>query len=122
GRDATRASLEIVAPGGRRETHALAVAKRKFDIQRVDGLPQDKVTPDEAALRRIRDENAEIAATRTRATPETWYRGAWIWPVSGPISGVYGSQRILNGEPRAPHWGVDVAAPAGTPVVAPTDG
>ena len=122
GRDATRATLEIAPPGGRRATRTLEIGRRKFDIQRVDGLPQAKVTPDQEGLRRIREDNAAVAAVRVRDTAETWYRSGWIWPVVGPISGVYGSQRILNGEPRAPHWGVDVAAPSGTPVVAPADG
>jgi murein DD-endopeptidase MepM/ murein hydrolase activator NlpD len=46
----------------------------------------------------------------------------FIWPVTGRISGVYGSQRILNGKPKRPHYGVDIAAPTGTPVKAPADG
>ena len=122
GRDATQATLEIARPGAPAERRTLEIARRRFDVQRVDGLPQARVTPDPAALRRIAEENAEIARARTRVTREGWYRGAWSWPATGPISGVYGSQRILNGEPRSPHWGVDVAAPSGTPVLAPADG
>jgi murein DD-endopeptidase MepM/ murein hydrolase activator NlpD len=46
----------------------------------------------------------------------------FVWPAQGPISGVYGSQRFYNGEPRNPHYGVDVAVPKGTPVHAPAAG
>jgi murein DD-endopeptidase MepM/ murein hydrolase activator NlpD len=123
GRDA-KASHTLVAklPDGRTETRKLKIEKRVFDVQRVDGLPQDKVTPPASELDRIRDETALIVAGRNHDTPTPWFEKGFVWPAQGRISGVYGSQRILNGEPRAPHLGLDIAAPVGTPVVAAAEG
>src|SRR5262249_39315201 len=95
---------------------------REYQIQRIDGLPQETVTPDPAQLARIKREAEEIKALRAVPSRELEAFGTLAWPALGPISGVYGSQRILNGEPRAPHMGVDVAAPAGTPVAAAAGG
>jgi Peptidase family M23 len=123
GRDAgPSATVEIVAPDGRRETKTLAIQARSWDIQRVDGLPERKVTPSPADLARIKDDAVQVAAARARDTLETLFRSGFAWPAQGPISGVYGSQRILNGQPRQPHYGLDVAAPPGTPVLAAADG
>jgi murein DD-endopeptidase MepM/ murein hydrolase activator NlpD len=122
GRDATAATVAIVHPDGSREERRLAVAARKFDIQRIDGLPERLVTPPPELQARIEAEAALVAAARRRDDPRTDFLTGFAWPVTGPISGVYGSQRILNGQPRAPHYGIDIAAPAGTPVAAPADG
>lgn len=122
GREAgPRATLDIVWPDGRKETRVLAVAPRRFDIQRVDGLPEAMVTPDPALLARIREENARIAQARAVDGETPHFLAGFVWPVVGRISGVYGSQRILNGQPRQPHFGVDIAVPTGTPVVAAAD-
>lgn len=115
------ATLTLRHPDGRSTTRTLAVTAREYDIQRLDGLPDGMVTPPPAVLARIKVENAAIADTRRHDLPETLFESGWIWPAQGRISGVYGSQRILNGEPRWPHYGVDIAAPVGTPVVAPAD-
>ncbi|MBI3452914.1 MAG: M23 family metallopeptidase [Rhodospirillales bacterium] len=123
GRDAgPEATLDLVFPDGRRETMRLAVARREWAIQRIDGLPERQVTPSPEDLQRIKDDVAQVAAVRARDTTETLFRSGFVWPVVGPISGVYGSQRILNGQPRTPHVGVDIAAPPGAPVVAAADG
>lgn len=122
-RDAPKtAVLEITAPDGALDRRMLEVAAREYAIQRIDGLPLKMVTPPPETLARIRREIAEIKAARSRDRPETGFLSGFVWPANGRISGVYGSQRILNGEPRRPHFGVDVAAPVGTPVVAPADG
>lgn len=114
--------LTLVRFDGSRETVMLPVAQRVYDIQRIDGLPPAQVTPPAAVLARIRRENAAIAEVRQRNTLATDFLQGWVWPAKGIVSGVYGSQRILNGEPRQPHFGIDIAAPAGTPVVASTAG
>jgi murein DD-endopeptidase MepM/ murein hydrolase activator NlpD len=95
---------------------------RDYDVQSIDGLPQNMVTPSETVLSRIRQDNRDVANARNVDSDQTFFSQSFIWPAEGPISGVYGSQRILNGEPRRPHFGVDVAAPVGTPVIAPADG
>ncbi|MBP5858902.1 M23 family metallopeptidase [Marivibrio halodurans] len=114
--------LEITGPAGDRRVETLSIAQRDYDIQRIDGLPENKVSPPDSVLARIRADAALVAEARVRDSADTWFDSGWIWPVKGPISGVFGSQRILNGEPRQPHYGVDVAVPTGTPVVAPADG
>jgi murein DD-endopeptidase MepM/ murein hydrolase activator NlpD len=122
GREAgPRATLDIVWPDGRKETRTLAVAPRRFDVQRIDGLPEAMVTPDPALLARIREESARIAQARAIDGDTPHFLAGFVWPVVGRISGVYGSQRILNGQPRQPHFGIDIAVPTGTPVVAAAD-
>lgn len=122
GRDATEVVLAVRHPDGREESRRLTVAKRDWPVQRIDGLPPRQVTPDEKALVRIRTEAALIADRRDRDSPAPGYRSGFRSPAEGRVSGVFGSQRVLNGEPRAPHAGVDVAAPEGSPVAAAADG
>ena len=124
GRDAApEAVLMVTGPDGGRERLVLAVAPREYRIERIDGLPAAKVAPrDEEELARIEREARRVAEARTLDDPRTDFRSGFQWPVTGRISGVYGSQRILNGEPRQPHYGIDIAAPAGTKVRAPADG
>lgn len=123
GRDAPdTVTLDAVYPDQTTERRVLNIRQRAYAIQRVDGLPQRTVTPPPEALERIRRENLLIAAVRARNTDNDWYRQGFDWPTHGPITGVYGSQRILNGEPRRPHFGLDIAPPEGTPVMAPAAG
>lgn len=96
--------------------------RRKYVVQRIDGLPPRKVAPTAEDLKRIRKENALARKARARDDARTDFLAGFSWPTVGPISGVYGSQRILNGEPRRPHYGVDIAVPTGTPVHAPAAG
>jgi murein DD-endopeptidase MepM/ murein hydrolase activator NlpD len=116
------ANLDVAFVDGSREHRPLAIAPRQYDVQRIDGLPPQQVTPDAAALERIKGEAALIAAARKTDSDLGFFETPLRWPALGPISGVYGSQRILNGEPRAPHMGVDIAAPRGTPVAAAAAG
>ncbi len=123
GRDAKpKAQLAVRAKNGTVETREIAVKQRQYRIQRIEGLPPGKVTPKKEDLDRIAAEQKLLNAARARITRVTDFLGGFVWPAKGRISGIYGSQRILNGEPRRPHLGVDVAAPTGTPVVAAADG
>jgi murein DD-endopeptidase MepM/ murein hydrolase activator NlpD len=119
---AARAVLTVRHPDGREDRRVLAVARRTYDVQRVDGLRPREVTPSEQDLARIRAEAELIEAAKRRDTEGVGFSQEPAWPALGRISGVYGSQRILNGEPRAPHRGIDVAAPPGTPVGAMASG
>ncbi len=114
--------LEVRYPDARVSRRRLTVRQRRYRVQRISGLPAQQVTPSEAELVRIRREAAQIRRARSADSTRTDFDGTWSWPVNGTITGVYGSQRILNGKPRSPHTGVDIAAPAGTPVRAPVDG
>lgn len=123
GRDAPpRAELVLRWPDGSGETIMLAVRPRTWHVQRIDGLPASKVSPDPGQMRRIEEEAALVHAARMHDEPRTDFMGGFRWPLVGEITGVYGSQRILNGEPRRPHFGLDIAAAAGTPVRAPAAG
>ena len=123
GREApSTAALDVAFPDGSREHRDLAVQARHYDVQRIDGLPEQQVTPDAATRERIKREGVVIAAARAADSNLLFFEAPLVWPAQGPISGVYGSQRILNGEPRAPHMGVDIAAPRGSPIVAAAGG
>ncbi|MBF0167328.1 MAG: M23 family metallopeptidase [Alphaproteobacteria bacterium] len=116
------AELTLQEPGAQARSLRLSVAPRSWDIQRIDGLPDKQVTPDAPTQERINRENALIAKARTLSVPKALFESGFQSPANGQISGVFGSQRILNGQPRAPHSGVDLAAPTGTPVIAAADG
>jgi murein DD-endopeptidase MepM/ murein hydrolase activator NlpD len=123
GRDAPpSAELLVRLPTGEEHRTTLDIAPRRYQIQRIDGLPPRQVTPSQADLVRIRAEAAMLDSARERDTAARGFLEEITWPVIGPVSGVYGSQRILNGEPRTPHRGVDVMAPPGTPVGAMASG
>jgi murein DD-endopeptidase MepM/ murein hydrolase activator NlpD len=117
-----KAALELLHQDGTAVMRMLIIAARKYKIQRITGLPPKMVTPPARVLARIRAEGKAIRAARLNDTARPWFDSGFMWPAKGPVSGVYGSQRILNGKPRRPHYGVDVAAPKGTPVLAAAAG
>jgi murein DD-endopeptidase MepM/ murein hydrolase activator NlpD len=123
GRDAKpESTLSVTAPDGRTETRKLAVARRAWLEQPISGLPEAMVSPPPETLERIARERERVRAARRHDTPEPWFAAGFVWPATGRISGVFGSRRILNGQPRAPHLGIDIARPTGTPVVAAAPG
>ena len=125
GRDAGKtAEISVNGPdGGEHCSETIKIIPREYRIQRVEGVPAKTVHPPKEQLERIRREAVLVRAARADrlARPELLQGvlDGFIWPVEGPISGVYGSQRYYNGEPGRPHYGVDVAAPTGRVVHAP---
>lgn len=124
GREAGSTSiLNVTLPSGEIFKRTLEVGPQNFKIQRIDGLPKRKVTPDPEAVKRIKSDNALVWQVRSaQPRPVADFNSGFDWPLKGTITGVFGSQRILNGKPRSPHKGLDIAAPTGTPIVAPADG
>ncbi|TNE59528.1 MAG: M23 family metallopeptidase [Alphaproteobacteria bacterium] len=98
------------------------VAQRKYDISYVEGVDQKYVEPPAEVLARIRAEGAQKRAARSQNSSSDGFFAEFKWPLTGRISGVYGSQRYYNGTPKTPHYGVDVAAPSGTTFYAPAPG
>ena len=96
---------------GNKQKIVKKVLKRKYDIQRIDGLPKEQVTPPEEVYERIKKENKLIGDAKTVNSNLTYFKNKFIVPIKNTIiTGVYGSQRILNGEPKWPHYGLDFAA------------
>ena len=99
------------------------VFKRKYKIQRIDGLEEKKVTPPEEVYERIKRENKWIGEARAINSDLSHFKKKFINPLENAIiTGVYGSQRILNGKPKWPHYGIDFAADEGTEIKAMLDG
>jgi len=123
GRDAaSRQSLTLIDKNGQVETRDLQIDQRHYQVERIDGISKKMMSPSETALQRIRREAKQAKDARQQDSDLPYFYQQFIWPLQGRISGVYGSQRILNGEPRRPHFGVDIAAPTGTAVIAPAGG
>jgi len=122
-KDATvSTTLKVRLPDGRDWEKEITPTVREFEIQRIDGLDPSRVTPPPEVMERIANDAYLARKARETISEHVAFDEPFIWPVKGRITGVYGAQRILNGEPRAPHWGVDIAAPTGTPVMAPAAG
>ena len=100
----------------------LAIKAREYQTQHIKGLPKKMVTPNPEDLARIKRDQADVKVARSVHSALRGFLEPFRWPVAGIITGVYGSRRVLNGQPRNPHYGIDIAAPAGTPVLAPASG
>ncbi|WP_411817294.1 M23 family metallopeptidase [Hyphococcus sp. DH-69] len=124
GRDSALSALLVVTlPDGTVERRAIEIEDREFPVDRIDGIDQSKVSGfTEAQLAKIAVDREKKKAARKESHELADWLAGFDWPVTGRISGVFGSQRILNGEPKNPHSGVDVAAPTGTPILAPAPG
>ena len=121
--DQTTPSLVTVRyPDGGGDSRSYTPIVRQYEIQRVNGLPQNMVTPPPEVRARIAREAETIFLARLTDSDGTDFLSGFDWPAPGIESGVFGSQRIDNGVPMTPHYGVDMAAPVGTPIRAPADG
>lgn len=119
---AATATLSLRLPGqpAVREQHE--VAHYDWPVQRIDGLPPAKVNPPATAMARIKKEYAALHAAREPDTALAGFAQNWQWPVQGVVSGAFGRQRVLNGEAKQPHMGMDIAVPTGTAVKSPAAG
>ena len=114
--------LAVHTPDGRRIEEKLKITRRDYEVQRIDGLDPNKVSPPPEVYERIAKEVQMISKIRGISSPNLDAFDEFVWPVEGVITGVYGSRRILNGQPRSPHYGVDIACPEGSEIQAPAGG
>jgi murein DD-endopeptidase MepM/ murein hydrolase activator NlpD len=123
GRDAKGTiTVKITSPAGGEITRTIRIEPRDYQVQRIDGLPVRKVEPNPDDQAKIEADWILLNEAKSTDSRALAFAEQAVWPVIGPISGVFGSQRILNGKPKSPHRGVDVAAPEGTPVTAMFEG
>ncbi|MDT0581663.1 MULTISPECIES: M23 family metallopeptidase [Alteromonadaceae] len=124
GRDAKLShTLQWQAPEkSEKNAHQISLTQREYNIQRIEGVASKYVSPPQSVTDRIREDNRQIGAARRTFSNLTSFLETFILPAEGPISGVYGSQRVFNGEPKRPHYGLDIAGPVGTAIVAPASG
>lgn len=123
GRDVPpRALLSFQLPEGSIERHVVPVRPRIFEPERIDGLPDDMVHLDAATRKTQARSRVKIERVRNRTSGLLAFRSGFVWPVKGRVTSTYGRRRILNGEERGYHWGVDISAPVGRKVKAPAGG
>ncbi|QFU23220.1 M23 family metallopeptidase [Shewanella eurypsychrophilus] len=114
--------LTLIYPDGLTQIKPLRLATKQYKIDKVNGISKKIMKPDPKAVERSRKDSKQVKAARSQFSESNAFVQDFIWPLTGRISGVYGSQRVYNGKPGNPHYGVDVAAKTGTVVVAPADG
>jgi len=114
--------VDITTADGRTQTASIAVTPRDWPVENVRGVPPRTVEPPPDIAARIEREQAQVTAARVRDDDRPDFAQAFVWPVKGRISGRFGNQRVYNGVPKSPHSGMDIAAPTGTPVLAPASG
>lgn len=114
--------LNIVQQDGSQVMHKFVIQPREYRIQSIKGVAKKYVSPDPQQLARTRSESARVRMARQQLSFEDVFFDGFIWPAKGPITGVFGSQRIFNGEPMRPHYGLDIAGPIGAEVIAPAAG
>ena len=115
--DVNAQELLAMDASGKTAKLTLTPEMRDWEIQRIDNLPTNMVTPPEAVITRIKNDIKNVKAARAVISDfDDVLKNGFVWPVWGRISGIYGAQRILNGKPRQPHYGIDIAAPSGVAV------
>ncbi|MCL1078572.1 M23 family metallopeptidase [Parashewanella spongiae] len=123
GRDAkVKHELKVVYPNGLAEIKPITLVAQKYNIQQIKGISKTIMQPDLKAIARSKKDSKQVREARHIHSTNKAVFSDFIWPLTGRISGVYGSQRVYNGKPGRPHFGVDVAAKTGTVVIAPADG
>ena len=118
----TKGVIKVVKKNKEVITRNLKIKQRQYKVQKINNLNENKVTPPREFYNRIKKETIRIKKAKSTDIKHSHYHAGFIMPAVGIITGVYGSQRILNGVPKRPHYGIDIANILGTPVVAPSDG
>lgn len=114
--------LRLTDVDGLAHKKVFKVRQRVYNVDRVNGVEQKYVSPPKDVLARIQQEAVLVRRARAESSLEKDFRQGFTRPAQGRVSGVYGSQRVFNGVPKRPHYGLDIAGPVGTPVVAPAAG
>ncbi|WP_444998364.1 M23 family metallopeptidase [Aliikangiella sp. IMCC44359] len=123
GREAPEQVNLVIEDKGKKYSLPIKIKQRQWKIERIDGLPPTKVNPKSAAvIARIKKEASLVRQAREQLSKADYFSRSFVLPAKGRVSGVYGSQRVLNGEPKRPHYGLDIANKTGTPVVAAAAG
>ena len=122
GRDAALQHQLKVLHQGKKQQFPLRFTAREYHIQGITGVEQKYVEPPKDVSSRIAKDNAKVRQVRTTLSELEAVFSTPVRPAVGRISGVYGSQRVFNGQPRNPHFGLDIAAPVGSPVFSPWPG
>ena len=114
--------LKLIYPDGLTQIKPLTINAKEYKVDKLTGIAKKIMKPDPKAQARAVKDSKQVKDARSQFTASEAFTQEFIWPLTGRISGVYGSQRVYNGKPGNPHYGVDVAAKTGTVVVAPADG
>lgn len=123
GRDAkANHTLSWIDTNGKKHTQNLIITKRDYNIDKITGVAKKYVSPPKSVSERISREAVAVRNARAVNSDLTYFLDPVLKPAQGRISGVYGSQRYFNGEPRRPHFGLDIANKTGSPVYAPIGG
>ncbi|WP_258872069.1 M23 family metallopeptidase [Thalassotalea euphylliae] len=120
--DKSRYQLVVTNPDGTTEQKTLTPETREYKIQRVNGIKKSIMKPNPKAVARAKKDSAQVRTARATDSDLTYFADGFVAPIKGIVTGVYGSQRFYNGEPRTPHYGLDYAGDKGDPVKAPADG
>jgi len=114
--------LVITSVNGDRVEKTLTPEKRSYNIQRIEGIKKSIMQPNPKSVARARQDSKQVKTARKVASTLDYFAHGFIAPIEGTITGVYGSQRVYNGVPKNPHFGLDYAGKAGDPVKAPASG
>ncbi len=115
-------NVMLETPNGEKLVHTFSVEQRKYDLQKIEGVEKKYVSPPKTVLERIKKDNLMVRKARQTFRTNNEFASGFVMPAKGRITGVYGSQRVFNGVPKRPHYGLDIAGPEGAPVIAPASG
>lgn len=123
GRDAKpKQVLRLITETGKESVNTYEVEQRSYDVQKIEGVAKKYVAPPKSVSERIANDAYLVKQARSAMREVDQFSAGFTWPALGPITGVYGSQRVFNGVPKRPHYGLDIAGPVGEPVYAPASG